>query len=162
MKQRVLIVDGAEGAPMSSLLRGQRRVFTLQSLPLLALSLALYTLCNLATLATSRVWYKAELTSIELISGDSWHVSGGDAFLGFSMALLFIELLRATKPGGESIVNHALSAVVFIAALVLFLTQQGFGNSTFFSFMVITLLDFMAGFIITATSARRDTMLGAM
>lgn len=147
---------------MTNLLRGHRGVFTLQSFPLLALSLGLFTLSNLATTASSRIWYRAELFSIELISGDSWHISGGDAFLGFSMTLLFIELLRATKPGGESIVNHAFSAVVFIAALVLFLTQQGFGNSVFFSFMVITLLDFMAGFIITATSARRDTMISGL
>jgi hypothetical protein len=39
---------------------------------------------------------------------------------------------------------------------MLFLTRPGYGNSTFFIFMSMTLLDFMAGFIITAVTARRD------
>jgi hypothetical protein len=162
MKQRVLIVDGGEGAPVANLLRGgtHRRIFSAQSFPLLALSLGLFTLSNLASNPEARTWYRAELFSVGQMSGDVWHVTGGDAFLGFSMFLLFIEILRATRTGGESIINHAFSAIVFVAALVLFLTHPGYGNSTFFLFMAMTLLDFMAGFIITSVSARRDTSFG--
>jgi hypothetical protein len=50
--------------------------------------------------------------------------------------------------------------VVFIAALLLFLLVKGYGNSTFFIFMSMTLLDFMAGFIITTVTSRRDIAFG--
>jgi hypothetical protein len=46
--------------------------------------------------------------------------------------------------------------VVFIICLLLFIMFRGYGNSTFFMFMGMTFLDFMAGFIITTATARRD------
>ncbi|MEY4575700.1 MAG: hypothetical protein RL701_403 [Pseudomonadota bacterium] len=128
----------------------------LQSFPLLALSLALFTGASFVTSDPQSPWYHAEAFSIRMMSGDLWHVSTGDLFLVFSMSLLFVEILRATRSGGESIINHAFSVIVFVCALMLFLTKPGYGNSTFFIFMSMTLLDFMAGFIITAVTARRD------
>jgi hypothetical protein len=96
------------------------------------------------------------------MSGDTWQVSGGDLFLMFSLVLLFIEVVRSTRSGGDSITNHALSAVVFIASMILFLTRPGYGNSTFFLYLGMTLIDFMAGFMITAACARRDAMFSPM
>jgi hypothetical protein len=46
--------------------------------------------------------------------------------------------------------------VVFVSALLLFITKRGYGNSTFFIYTAMTFLDFMAGFIITTVTARRD------
>jgi hypothetical protein len=134
----------------------------MQSFPLLALSLILFAGFNLTAGDTARPWYRSEVITINQMSGDIWHISGGDVFLSFSMFLLFIEILRSTRSGGESIVNHAFSALVFVGALMLFLTRQGYGNSVFFIFMSMTLLDFMAGFIITAVAARRDTTIGSL
>lgn len=128
----------------------------LQAFPLLALSLILFAGFNLTSDETARPWYHSEAFSIDMMSGDIWHVSGGDVFLLFSMILLFIEILRATRSGGESIINHAFSVIVFVGSLMLFLTRPGYGNSVFFIFMSMTLLDFMAGFIITSVTARRD------
>ena len=95
-----------------------------------------------------------------MVSGDVWVVSWGDLFLLVSMGLLFVELLRSTKTGSESIMNHALSVVVFVASLLLFIIVGGFGNSVFFLFMTMTFLDFMAGFIVTTVTARRDLAVG--
>jgi hypothetical protein len=134
--------------------RSRRLIHSAESFPLLALSLGIFAFVNLTA---GSAWFRSTWFTIQLMSGDAWQISGGDAFLGFSMILLFVELVRATHSGGDSIINHALSAVVFIVALLLFFTRPGFGNSTFFLFMSMTLLDFMAGFIITAVSARRDT-----
>lgn len=128
----------------------------IQSFPLLALSLALFAGFNLTTDDAQRPWYHSDAFNISMMSGDVWHVTGGDVFLLFSMILLFVEILRATRSGGESIINHAFSVIVFVGSLMLFLTRPGYGNSTFFIFMSMTLLDFMAGFIITAVTARRD------
>lgn len=156
MTQRVMLVDDENdprllGAAMG---RPRRLIHSAQSFPLLALSLAIYAFIDLTA---GRGWYRGHWFSIQLISGEAWQITGGDAFLALSMILLFVELVRATHSGGDSIINHALSAVVFIAALLLFCTRVGYGNSTFFLFTAMTMLDFMAGFIITAVSARRDT-----
>jgi hypothetical protein len=158
MTQRVMLLDDENGAQLlggSSRSRG-RLIHSAASFPLLAVSLALYAL---ADLMAGHDWYQHHWFSVQLMSGDIWQITGGDTFLGLSMILLFVELVRSTRAGGDSLVNHALSVLVFIVVLLLFCTQPGYGNSTFFSLMAMTLLDFMAGFIITAMTARRDTML---
>jgi len=130
----------------------------LQSFPLLALSLVGYALLNLINGHGSHPWYEARAFNLELMSNDVWRVCFGDVFLLLSMVLLAIEIVRATRSDVKSITNHAFSAVVFIAATILFVAQPGYGNSTFCIFTSMTLLDFTAGFIITAVTARRGMM----
>ena len=157
MAQRTLRLDNPKDARWLGGGRSRGRLATsAASFPLLLLSLAIFAFFDLGA---DGAWYRSHWFTVHLISGDNWVISGGDAFLGWSMILLFVELVRATHSGGASIVNHALSAVVFIIALLLFCTRPGFGNSAFFLFTAMTLLDFMAGFIITAVTARRDTTM---
>lgn len=127
-----------------------------QRFPLLAMSLALYAAANFTTGGDETAWYQSQAFAIHLMSGDTWHVTSGEVFLIFSMLLLFIEIVRSTRSGRESLLNHAFSVLVFVSSLVLFLTRPGYGNSTFAIFMSMTILDFLAGFIITAVAARRD------
>lgn len=129
-----------------------------QMFPLLAISLVVYTILAVtgAVGAPGAPWYEATFVELPMVSGDIWTVSWGDLFLVMSMGLLFVELLRATKTGSESIMNHALSVVVFVVALLLFIIVDGFGNSVFFLYLTMTFLDFMAGFIVTTVTARRD------
>jgi len=133
-----------------------------QMFPLLAISLIVYAILTLTgAVGTAAVsWYDVTFVQLPMVSGDVWNVTWGDLFLVASMGLLFVELLRSTKTGSESIMNHALSVVVFVIALLLFIIVQGFGNSVFFIFMSMTFLDFMAGFIVTTVTARRDLSVG--
>ena len=130
-----------------------------QMFPLLAISLIVYAVLAL-TGAAGPLWYEIGFIELPMVSGELWSVSWGDVFLLGSMGLLFVELLRATKTGSDSIMNHALSVVVFVVALLLFIIVKGFGNSIFFLFMSMTFLDFMAGFIVTTVTARRDLAVG--
>lgn len=133
-----------------------------QMFPLLAISLIVYSILALtgAVGTANTEWYEVELVILKMVSGDEWKITWGDLFLVASMGLLFVELLRSTKTGSESIMNHALSVVVFVVALLLFIIVKGFGNSVFFIFMSMTFLDFMAGFIVTTVTARRDLSVG--
>ena len=101
-------------------------------------------------------WVESELLSVGMISGGEWTIRAGDLFLMISLIFLFVEILRATKTGTDSLLNHALSAVLFVAALLLFIVVEQFGNSVFFLYVMMTALDFMAGFIVTTVTARRD------
>ena len=128
----------------------------LQTFPLLALSLIVYTVLGLTVGDATTPWYDRQAFTILMMSGDIWKIGGGHLFISFSMLLLLLELLRSTRGGRASIFNHAFSVIVFIGALLLFVTVKGYGNSVFFIFMSMTLIDFLAGFIITTVSSRRD------
>lgn len=130
-----------------------------QMFPLLAVSLIVYAVLTL-TGAAGAAWYDITFVQLPMVSADTWDVTWGDVFLLVSMGLLFVELLRSTKTGSESIMNHALSVLVFIVSLLLFIIVKGFGNSIFFLFLTMTFMDFMAGFIVTTVTARRDFSVG--
>jgi hypothetical protein len=85
-----------------------------------------------------------------------WLMTWGDVLVLLALVLLFIELLKSTSTGTSAIFNHALSMLVFIACLVEFLLHPAFATSTFFLIMIMSLLDVLAGVIVTIVSARRD------
>lgn len=133
-----------------------------QMFPLLAISVIVYAVITMTgvgdveTAAGTIAWYDVTVTDLKLVSGDIWKVTWGAIFLVASMGLLFVELVRATQTGTESIANHLLSFLLFIGALLLFIMVPGYGNTTFFIFLTMTFLDPMAGFIVTTVTARRD------
>ncbi|PHR60066.1 MAG: hypothetical protein COA47_08445 [Robiginitomaculum sp.] len=101
-----------------------------------------------------------KLFEVPMASGTFWTVSSGDLLILISLVMLFAELLKSTSTGREAIANHALSLVLFIFCLVEFLLFGAFASSVFFIIMVMTLLDVLAGFIVTIVSSRRDIGIG--
>lgn len=100
------------------------------------------------------------LVSIPMISGVSWQLTGADALIILCIGLLFLEILKSTGTGTATIMNHGISMILFIICLVEFLMHPNFATSTFFMIVVITLLDVLAGVIVTIVSARRDFAVG--
>jgi hypothetical protein len=126
------------------------------TLPLLALVVIAYNLIVFLTGLTMQT----VLFSVTLVSTAVWTVSVGDILIFFGLILLFVELISATRTGASTIVNHALSMLVLLIALVEFVVLPQFGNSLFFLIVVLVLLDVIAGFTVTITSARRDFTIG--
>lgn len=93
-------------------------------------------------------------------TGAQWIVSVGDIITWIALILLFIEIVRSTGIGRGSIVNHALSIIVFVICMVEFLLFAPFATSVFFSITLMTLLDVIAGFVISIMTARRDFAVG--
>lgn len=85
-----------------------------------------------------------------------WMVSTGDILVLVALICLFVELLKSTSTGTMAIFNHALSMLVFILCLVEFLLHPAFATSTFFFILVMSLLDVLAGVVVTIVAARRD------
>lgn len=85
-----------------------------------------------------------------------WLLSSGDLLLVFAIVMLFAELLKSTTARSSSIVNHSLSLLLFVVGLIEFLLFGSFATSTFFLILMMTLLDALAGFILTIASSRRD------
>lgn len=93
---------------------------------------------------------------LPMISGVEWELTKGDAIVLLAVVFLFLEILKSTSTGTASIVNHGISLLLFILCLVQFLLMPNFATSTFFILMSMTLLDVLAGVIVTIVSARRD------
>jgi O-antigen ligase len=97
-----------------------------------------------------------------LISGANWALTVGDLVTIITLVLLFIELIKATRTGGSSIVDHAFSMVLFMICGIEFLTVRQAATSEFFFILVVTLIDVVAGFSITIRGARRDFGMGGV
>jgi hypothetical protein len=94
--------------------------------------------------------------ALPMISGVEWVLTKGDAIVLLAVTFLFLEILKSTSTGTATIINHGISLLLFIICLVQFLLMPNFATSTFFILMAMTLLDVLAGVIVTIVSARRD------
>lgn len=95
-----------------------------------------------------------------MISGTSWTISPGDLILLFGLACLFVEVLKSTRTGSSSVLEHMLSTVVFVLFLIEFLLIPAAASSVFFLLMIMSLIDLVAGFSVSITSAGRDVTMG--
>ena len=105
------------------------------------------------------IWER-QVTELTMISGATWVMTMGDLMIGLGLLLLFFEIIKATRVGANSIIDHLLSTFVFIAYLVEFLIVSGAAHSVFFILMIIALIDVLAGFSVSIRSATRDVQVG--
>ena len=130
--------------------------FPLLALPVLLYNIVLLTMRGGVNSPEVAAQLAAPLFTIHMTSGGAWPVSLGDLFLGASLVVLFIELLKSTNSRNIAIINHSLSMILFVGCLVEFLLLKGFATSVFFLITLMVLLDVLAGFIVTIVSSRRD------
>lgn len=123
----------------------------LAAVPLLAFIVIAY-----AAFALAGADFALTRFSIAMPSDGTWEISLGDLLLAVALFVLFFEILKSTRTGGNSVVDHALSMIVFMVCLILFLVWQPAATSLFFLITLISLVDVMAGFSVTIRAARRD------
>ena len=135
-----------------------RFITLLNIIPLLVLPLILYNFVVMTGLAGAEpdVWMIQPIFSVNMFSGDAWGVSFSDVFMGLSLLLLFVEIVKATRTDAMSILNHGLSMLLCMVCIVQFIALQGFSNSVFFLLTMMSVLDVVAGFTITIVAAKRD------
>jgi hypothetical protein len=90
------------------------------------------------------------------MSGQDWVLTWEDLLLAFAILLLAVEMIKSTRMGMRSIVDHILAMALFIAMLVEFLLVQQAGTSTFFLLTMIGLVDVLVGFIVSIRSSQRQ------
>jgi len=128
----------------------------MKSIPLLAFPVAAYNL--LAFLFAGLL--DAVLWEFTLMSGGKMAFSVSDLLVALSVIILYIEILKATRTSGASIVDHVFSLLLFVICLVEFILVPQMAKSAFLILMLISFLDVIAGFTITISTARRDIGLG--
>jgi hypothetical protein len=121
--------------------------------PLLLLPFAIY---NMIAFLTPGVSWTAPVTTVHMMSGADWVLTWEDVLIAFAIFLLWIELIKATRMGMRSVMDHILAMILFIGMLVEFLLVPHAATSTFFLLMAIALVDVLAGFIIGMRASRRQ------
>ena len=135
----------------------------LTNVPLMIVPFILYNVVIVGILGNTDpdvdVWQTVVL-NMPMLSGVNWQMTLGDLMITLGLLLLFFEIMKATRIGANSIIDHLLSTFVFIAFLVEFLLVPAAAHAVFFILMVITFVDVIAGFSVSIRSATRDVQVG--
>lgn len=131
-------------------------VLPLMSVPVIIYNLLALTGQTLTSVGAMRTRLDTDFMSIPMASGVNWSITPGHALLSLALVCLFFELIKSTGTGRAAVMNHAFSLILFICCLVQFLLLPAFATSVFFMIGTMTLLDVLAGFMVTIASARRD------
>ncbi len=121
--------------------------------PLLLVPFAIY---NIIVFLTPGVGWTTPVTTVHMMSGQDWVLTWEDLLLAFAILLLAVEIIKSTRMGMRSIVDHVLAMALFIVMLVEFLLVQRAGTSTFFLLTMIGLVDVLVGFIVSIRSSQRQ------
>ncbi len=134
-----------------------------RAFPLLAIPVVIY---NGLIAATGSLTGASDVAQIQLgrvlmrlpmpTTGAQWAVSAGDVVVLIGLLTLFFEVISSSRSGNDILLKHVLSTFLFILCLVEFLLWRPFATSTFFLLLAMTLMETIAGFIITTVAARKD------
>jgi len=121
--------------------------------PLLLVPFAIY---NIVVFLMPGVSWTGTVASIHMVSGADWTMTAGQVLVAFSILLLFGEMMKATRIGVRTVVDHGLSLVLFLGMLVEFLLVPQAATGNFFLLLVVSFVDLLGGFAVTLRTAQRD------
>ena len=124
--------------------------------PLLIIPFAIY---NMVAFLLPGLGWTQEMARIHMMSGADWTFTPGELLVAFSILILFVEMLKATRLSHRTIIDHGLSMVIFIGMIVEFLLVKQAATGTFFLLLVISFVDVVGGFTITIRTAQRDVSI---
>lgn len=134
---------------------------SIRALPLLVFAFVLYNAVVLTLGPEVLTDPNRHIFEIHLLSGGDWKFGWGDFILLVTLILLFVEIVKSTFTTTSTLIDHALSMVVFIAVGAEFLLVPQAATSVFFLILVATLIDVIGGYTIGIRVARRDLNIGA-
>jgi hypothetical protein len=125
--------------------------------PLLIVPFAIY---NIFAFIIPGVSWGTPFASVTLRSGAQWQIAPGDLLIAFSILILLVELVKLTRLGARSWVDHLLSLVLFAGMTAEFVMVQAVATPTFFLLLVIAFVDFVGGITswFGARAARKRAM----
>jgi hypothetical protein len=121
--------------------------------PLLLVPFAIY---NIIAFLMPGVSWTGVISNVHMVSGADWTMSAGDVLVASAIVLLCGEIIKSTRVGLRTVVDHALSLILFLGMLVEFLLVKQAATATFFLLLVVSFIDVLGGFAVTLRSAQRD------
>jgi hypothetical protein len=121
--------------------------------PLLLIPFAIY---NIIAFLMPGVTWAGIVATVHMVSGADWTMSAGDILITLAIVLLCGEVMKSTRIGIRTVVDHSLSLVLFLGMLVEFILVKQAATATFFLLLVVSFIDVLGGFAVTLRSAQRD------
>jgi hypothetical protein len=128
----------------------------MRAFPLLLIPAIIYALFAIpAGAAGMHAGLAEQAFAIAMPSGTEWIVTRGHLITILATVCLFFEVLKSTRPSTQAIIENSASVGVFVVCLIAFLLAPGFGSTEFFLIVLMCVLDFLAGFVVMISTARR-------
>jgi hypothetical protein len=125
--------------------------------PLLVIPFLLYNAFAFLIFQSPDVDFRdAMMFSVTMPSGALFTLTVSATIILMALLLLGVEVVKATRIGSGSVVDHVLATVLFIVFVVEFLLVAEAATSTFAVLMGIALVDLLCGFAVSLKSATRD------
>ncbi len=121
--------------------------------PLLLIPFAIY---NIIAFLMPGVSWSGVIFTAHMMSGADWTMAVGDMLVALAIVLLCGEILKSTRIGVRTVVDHGLSLVLFLGMVVEFIMVKQAATATFFLLLVVSFIDVLGGFAVTLRSAQRD------
>jgi hypothetical protein len=121
--------------------------------PLLLIPFAIY---NIVAFLMPGVTWAGMITTVHMISNADWTMTAGDMLVALGILMLFGEVLKSTRIGIRTVVDHGLSLILFLGMVVEFLLVPQASTATFFLLLVLSFIDVLGGFAVTLRTAQRD------
>lgn len=134
---------------------------SIRAIPLLVFAFVLYNAIVLLGTSDPVAILNTPIFTVTLLSRGVWTFTWGDFILVVTLILLFIEIVKSTFTTTSTLIDHALSMIVFIAVGTEFLMVPQAATSVFFLILVAALIDVIGGYTIGIRVARRDLNIGA-
>src|SRR5471032_2850691 len=106
--------------------------------PLLLIPFAIY---NIIAFLMPGVSWIGTLTTVHMVSGGDWTMSAGDMLITLAFLLLLGEMMKSTRIGIRTVIDHGLSLILFLGMMVEFLLVRQAATATFFLLLVVSFID---------------------
>jgi len=121
--------------------------------PLLLIPFAIY---NIIAFLMPGVAWSSVVSSVHMMSGVDWTMTTGDVLVALAILLLCGEVMKSSRISRRTIIDHALSLILFLGMLIEFILVKQAATATFFLLLVVGFIDVLGGFAVTLRSAQRD------
>jgi len=121
--------------------------------PLLLIPFAIY---NIIAFLMPGVAWNSVVSTVHMMSGVDWKMTTGDVLVALAILLLCGEVVKSSRISRRTIIDHALSLVLFLGMLIEFILVKQAATATFFLLLVVGFIDVLGGFAVTLRSAQRD------
>lgn len=125
----------------------------LRAFPYTLVTLVIY---NIVIIFSGPETWDNVVMTLGLFSDVDWPLTTGMLMIVAGLAILLVEILRATNIDRRAINNHIFSIIVLLIYVIEFVVIGEAGNSTFFILTMIALVDVLGGVVITIRLATRD------
>ena len=129
---------------------------TLLSFPLYMILLVSYNLIIFMSSPSNYIPDAVVASFVIPSSGATLPITWNILFILVGICFLYLEILKSTRATYQALLDHLLSLVVFVIFLVELIILREMGSATFLILTLLSLIDVIAGFTVSLSTARRD------